>query len=480
MTKRKRTLVGIGIVALAILATIGLTLLVWMRRDIPDVYGDPAAHFKYGSIGSEARAGIPYWIWVVLPDVFPEHLPDGSGEGYERFGFIYEEQAPRGRPIGTSYREDPIPKVGLNCAVCHTGLVQDPGQGEPRAILGMPANQFDLQQYLRFLFAVAGDSRFDADNLIPAIKDVNPDFGWFRSQFYRLIVIPRTREELLDEEHMFAWMDAFPAFGPGRVDTFNPYRFNIFEMEGDDPHVGTADFQPLWNQALKEGMWLHWDGNNDSVMERNRSAAIGAGASPESLDTASLDRTADWIATLQPPAFPDSHIDDGLARLGAGIYAQRCAACHSFDGELVGTVADLGEIGTDPERVESFTAELAEQMNTLGSGRPWRFSRFRATNGYANMPLDGIWLRAPYLHNGSVPTLRDLLAPPESRPKVFYRGLPAYDYENVGFVSSGAVAERSGFRFDTTERGNGNQGHLYGIDLDEEEKKALIEYLKGQ
>ena len=478
MTKRKRMLVRIGIVAVAILATIGLTLLIWSRRNIPEVHADPAAHFKYGSIGSEARAGIPYWIWVVLPDVFPEHLPEGSGEGYERFGFIYEEEAPRGRPIGTSYREDPIPMIGLNCAVCHTGVVQDPEQDETRVILGMPANQFDLQRYLRFLFAVAGDGRFDADDLIPAIRDVNPDFGWLESQLYRYFVIPQTRNGLSDEERLFAWMDTLPAFGPGRVDTFNPYRFNVFEMEVDDPHVGTADFSPLWNQALKEGMWLHWDGNNDSVMERNRSAAIGAGASPESLDTASLDRIADWIATLQPPAFPDSHIDDELARLGGDIYAQRCATCHSFDGELVGTVVDITEIGTDSERVESFTADLAAQMNTLGSGRPWEFSRFRATNGYANMPLDGIWLRAPYLHNGSVPTLRDLLTPPEDRPRTFYRGLSAYDYEKVGFVSNGATAEMSGFRFDTTERGNGSEGHRYGIDLDQEEIDALIEYLK--
>ena len=44
-------------------------------------------------------------------------------------------------------------------------------------------------------------------------------------------------------------------------------------------------------------------------------------------------------------------------------------------------------------------------MNTIGTGKPWKFSHFRKTKGYANMPLDGVWLRAPYLHNGSVPTL---------------------------------------------------------------------------
>ena len=65
-------------------------------------------------------------------------------------------------------------------------------------------------------------------------------------------------------------------------------------------------------------------------------------------------------------------------------------------------MTDIAEIGTDPQRLHSFTPELAVRMNTIGRGRPWAFRRFRKTNGYANMPLDGIWLRAPYLHNGSV------------------------------------------------------------------------------
>ncbi len=82
-------------------------------------------------------------------------------------------------------------------------------------------------------------------------------------------------------------------------------------------------------------------------------------------------------------------------------------------------------------------------MNTIGEGKPWRFNHFRKTNGYANMPLDGLWLRAPYLHNGSVPTLRALLFP-EERPAVFYRGYDVYDWTNVGFVSSGPEAEAGG------------------------------------
>ena len=116
----------------------------------------------------------------------------------------------------------------------------------------------------------------------------------------------------------------------------------------------------------------------------------------------------------------------------------------------------------------------------MGEGQPWAMTHFRKTNGYANMPLDGIWLRAPYLHNGSVPTLRDLLNPTAERPKVLYRGYDVYDFDNVGFISDGPKAESSGFKYDTTERGNGNQGHEYGTNLGQQEKDDLLEFLKTQ
>ena len=134
-------------------------------------------------------------------------------------------------------------------------------------------------------------------------------------------------------------------------------------------------------------------------------------------------------------------------------------------------------VGTDPERLNSFTAALTERMNTLGTGRPWKFSHFRKTDGYANMPLDGVWLRAPYLHNGSVPTLRALLFP-EERPATFFRGYDVYDWQRVGFVADGPEAAKEGVIFDTRLRGNSNAGHNYGRELPAAEREALIEYLK--
>jgi hypothetical protein len=149
-----------------------------------------------------------------------------------------------------------------------------------------------------------------------------------------------------------------------------------------------------------------------------------------------------------------------------------------MNGKRVGQVTPLAEIKTDPERERSFTQKLADKQNTLGTGYPWRLSHFRKTGGYANAPLDGVWLRSPYLHNGSVPTLRALLSPVEERPKQFYRAYDVFDFDGVGYVSSGPEAEKLGWRYDTTVRGNSNAGHLYGVNMTPEEKADLLEYLK--
>ena len=93
------------------------------------------------------------------------------------------------------------------------------------------------------------------------------------------------------------------------------------------------------------------------------------------------------------------------------------------------------------------------------------------------MPLVGTWLNAPYLHNGSVPTLSDLLNLPEQRPSRFYRGYDVIDAVGVGFVVDESAA-REGDLYETKKPGNGADGHRYGTALSPAAKKALIEFLK--
>jgi len=154
-----------------------------------------------------------------------------------------------------------------------------------------------------------------------------------------------------------------------------------------------------------------------------------------------IQRVADWLWKLPPPVYPYK-VNETLAATGERLFQNNCASCHAFGDSQTGTVVPIQEIGTDPHRLDSYTYETLSNQNTLYAGYPWRFSHFRKTNGYANVPLDGVWLRAPYLHNGSVPNLRDLLEKPEDRPKEFYRGDDVFDQEKVGFVSK--VSEENG------------------------------------
>jgi mono/diheme cytochrome c family protein len=458
-------------------AIVPVAVAVWAFVGISAQSSDIETEFKYGSIGTEETVGVPYWVWRVLPEVFADKLPNRPGTGWERVGFTYET-ASSDLPIGATRSDDWIPRVGLNCATCHAGAYREAPGAPRKVVLGMPAHQMDLQAYARFLSASARDPRFNADTLIAAMRK-HADFGFLDSLAYRWFAISATQKGILERDPRIAWFDKRPPQGPGRVDTFNPYKA-MFAAETNfesDTTVGTADLPSLWNQRIREGLWLHWDGNNDSVDERNKSAAIGAGATPDSMNLDALDRIARWIADLQPPAFPPNRINAALADAGRPIYQQYCASCHEPGQPRIGQTIDIAEIGTDPERLNSFTPELVTAMNTIGRGRPWQFSRFRKTNGYAGMPLDGIWLRAPYLHNGSVPTLRALLLL-DDRPVRFYRAYDVYDFDSVGFVATGPEAEQQGVRFDTTERGNGNGGHIYGTDLPEADREALIEYLK--
>jgi cytochrome c peroxidase len=166
-----------------------------------------------------------------------------------------------------------------------------------------------------------------------------------------------------------------------------------------------------------------------------------------------------------------------LAERGAAVFATTCAGCHAFGSLQVGQPMRMERLGTDRERLASWSQAVADAFQALDL-YSWRYTHFRDSFGYVAVALDGIWARAPYLHNGSVPSLRYLLEPPARRPVIFHRGYNVYAPEDVGFVSSGPEAEKVGRAFDTRLRGNGNGGHDFGTDLPDEDKSALLEYLK--
>ena len=472
-----------------------ILLLLWAARfgrrflvDRPVDYSRIEEHFKYGSIGSEPGGSLfyavggllpPYWIFKALPKICPDKLPGG----YASLGFIFESG--RDLPIGVSKRRRlGFEQVGLNCAGCHSGTYRDEPNGESHIVLGMPAHSLDLQKFFSFVIDCSLDERFNADNVIEKVREVGGRVGVLDRFLYRTQLVPRIRETTrqLNERIQILLSGQVPAWGTGRVDTFNPYKAIQFNWDlkalPKEQLTGAADFPSLWNQRPRDGMQLHWDGNNNSVDERNLSAALGAGVTPVTVDHPRLERVRNWIWTLPPPKYPYK-IDPVLAAKGRDLYADHCGSCHDFDGSEVGRVEPIGEINTDPRRLNSYTYIFAANQYTLYPASKYRFVHFRKTNGYANQPLDGVWARAPYLHNGSVPTLRDLLEPPDKRPAEFFRGYDLYDRKNVGFVSNVAGANgRRFFKYDTKIAGNENRGHLYGTKLTPEQKDALVEYMK--
>lgn len=457
----------------AIVILLGLLACgAWYKlfRRVHTVYTSEEDHWKYGSIGVEAVEGMPYWIWLELPKIFPDKLP-GPG-GYTSLGMVWEEG--KEMPIGFTKEIIGFPRVGINCAACHTGTFRATAHEKPSFILAAPSTRFDSQAYVRFLFACANDPRFDADTIMTQLNyDVK--LSLIDRLLYRYAIIPFTKKSLKKQEESYVFMKSRPNWGPGRTD-MNPFKLRVMGLS-DDGSVGSADIMAIWNQKAREGTFRHSDGLNTTLVEAVRSAALASGANKSSIDIPSLDRIQIFITNLSPPPYPFGH-DQELASKGGAIFEANCSSCHVLGRGRTGEVIPYAETGTDPNRADHWTKTAADAFNEYAKGYPWKFNNFRDSDGYVALPMEAVWARAPYLHNGSVPSLADLLAPPEARPKRFLRGFDVYDPLKVGFVSEGPEAQRIGFEYDTSLPGNSNQGHTFGTQLPPEEKQALIEFLK--
>jgi hypothetical protein len=487
----------IGVPGAAVLTIGGVLAWRYLRPETTPEYSNIVEHFKYGSIGSEV-SGLPYWVWKALPDLFPEKF---NGKDLSVFGFLYETDSSgnkRDLPIGLSRRTiQGVERAWFNCALCHTGTVRENANASHQIIPAMPSNNLDLHALVTFVVEMADSPQLGPDKLIPAMRKAGAKIDWLDEQVWRFAVIPRLREALIEQRANLGPLLAYqPAWGLGRVDTFNPYKViqfhERFEDLTDAEKIGVADFPSIFNQGPRgeKKMELHWDGNNASLQERNLSAALGAGVTEQSVDHASIGRVAEWLLNLHPPASP-YRPDPVQVEAGRQIYAAHCAACHGsqgsegyvFEGAALGKVEPNATLGADKSRLDSYTEKLRDYQLTLFKdvdGGKYRFRYFKKTDGYANLPLDGLWLRAPYLHNGSVPTLADLLLPPGQRPEAFVRGLDVLDPEKGGFEAPPCTpgqAVAAGECFDTSLRGNWNGGHEYGTDLPANDKASLLAYL---
>jgi len=250
-----------------------------------------------------------------------------------------------------------------------------------------------------------------------------------------------------------------------------------------DDTYGPTDMPSIWNlQKYKpeKGMFLNLAGDSHDPYSVIMDSALGLlGAAPRNNSDflGHVKWLHEYLSALPAPKYPFP-IDAAKSTKGKVVFDANCAQCHA--SERTGTRVPVSEVGTDRNRLDSWNKDAAIAANKVvkDMGLERKGLVEETLNGYIASFLDGIWLRAPYLHNGSVPTLRDLLEPVERRPKVFYRGYDLYDPVKVGFVTDEAEAGRVGTRFDVSGKGGSNAGHLYGTTLAPADKEALLEYLK--
>jgi hypothetical protein len=421
--------------------------------------------------------------------------------------------------------------LGLGCAGCHTGQVNYRGQ-QIRIEGGRAHIDIDgfVDQLKNSIVGILKNPQAGASFLArvgaPPL-DVQKGLACFAEIF---------RGQAEFNHAVAADTEDTPA-GFGRLDAHGKGLNQLLAAPLKEPRnyahlTAPVRFPALWDTPRFN--WVLYNGSIRQPLARNMIEALGVQA-PIRHDTMLGDNVVHaiemenviWgqrmLMDLRSPGWPESilgRLDLIKIARGKQLYANECADCHDSRAagmpsergacdEIRIPLYDLDTIGTDPELAMTFNkrrislskipggpddianykaAEIATQKITeqwsgrspenaaatdmVNCGRP---NRFRAPLSYRARPLNGIWAMAPYLHNGSVPSLYDLLLPPDQRPKRFYVGNWEFNPEIVGYETKQFP---DAFPYDTARRGNSNAGHGYGTDLSEKDRKALVEYLK--
>jgi hypothetical protein len=248
---------------------------------------------------------------------------------------------------------------------------------------------------------------------------------------------------------------------------------------------------PAW-WLLKKKKTMYFTGGADTRSARSlmqfMMSPLNSGSDIQKAET-DFKNIRTYLLTLQPPKYP-LPIDRTLASRGEVLFGTHCAHCHGTHGEkwtYPNKIVPLDKIGTDRRRFDGITQKFGDYYAKSWFNQDYSI---RTSKGYQAPPLDGIWATAPYFHNGSVPTVYHVLNS-KARPKIFTRSfrtdLDAYDAEKLGWkvqvlTDAPDASKLSPLEFrkiyNTSAIGRGNTGHTYGDKLSEDERKAIIEYLK--
>jgi mono/diheme cytochrome c family protein len=240
---------------------------------------------------------------------------------------------------------------------------------------------------------------------------------------------------------------------------------------------------------------MYYDGRTDVRSVRtNMQFMLGEKNSAElkALEPVFRDVQA-FLRSIEAPRYPFP-IDAEKAVRGRIVFEGNCTQCHGTygpDGRYPNKIIPLEKIGTDPARANGLSDRLVAHYNSTWLGAEYPVATERI--GYQAPPLDGIWASAPYLHNGSVPTLQ-LVLDSSRRPTRFTRP-PSTEFAHYDTCAVGwkfdlvtaeelaSTAKRSPFQakfiVDTTRFGMGKEGHTFGDHLTDAERSDVIEYLKG-
>lgn len=245
-----------------------------------------------------------------------------------------------------------------------------------------------------------------------------------------------------------------------------------------------ADVPAWWLLKKKNAMFSTGIGRQDFARIMMASSVLTMQDSTKAREVDNnFDDVLAYILTLEAPAYP-GQIDQEKAIKGAEIFRETCTKCHGTYG-VNGTYPNLlvkhELLKTDPLLAETNYAygDFVDWYNGSWFSKGPYGAKIVPTDGYVAPPLDGIWATAPYFHNGSVPTLQDVLFS-QGRPEMWMRisGTNEYDHNKMGLKYTIPENDASKYTYNTNLRGYGNEGHYFADHLSEEERGYLLEFLK--
>lgn len=265
----------------------------------------------------------------------------------------------------------------------------------------------------------------------------------------------------------------------------DPVTLNYTDSAQYDVHEYNlaSDIPALWHLQKKNALYYTAVGRGDFTKLLFQASVMGIRDSTAA--RAAQEKFVHVIAyihSLEAPRYPGPVNAERVAR-GARIFQKNCSGCHGTYGEqetYPNKVVALEKIGTDPLYAQyAADSKIVDWYNRSWFSTSEPHSWFEPQPGYIAPPLDGVWATAPYFHNGSVPTLAQVLDP-DTRPDYWKRDRDptAYDHERMGWLYTNKRGGGGKMTYDTTLPGYGNGGHLFGKKLSAEERRDVLEYLK--